>query len=99
MMTAEISYDLDMTEDMDFVEGTFRLPGLEWQIVIVSRSRCDGNRVEVSRQTWDSGVSGFMIRFPVGERINAESVERVLTESLGIPKWVRLPGPDSMVLR
>src|SRR5262245_47640183 len=34
---AEISYDLVMGEDMAFVEGTYRLPGGDWQVVIVSR--------------------------------------------------------------
>ena len=33
----QMSYDLVMEEDMPFVEGCFRLPGGEWQVVIVSR--------------------------------------------------------------
>jgi len=36
-MHAEISYDLVMDSDMEFVEGTYRLPGEDWQVVIVSR--------------------------------------------------------------
>ena len=29
-MRAEISYDLVMDDDMEFVEGTYRLPGGDW---------------------------------------------------------------------
>lgn len=36
LVPAEISYDLVMDDDMSFVEGTYRLPGGDWQVVIVS---------------------------------------------------------------
>jgi hypothetical protein len=36
-MRAEISYDLVMNDDMEFVEGTYRLPNEDWQVLIVSK--------------------------------------------------------------
>ncbi len=98
-MHAEISYDLVMEEDMSFVEGTYRLAGGDWQVVIVSAFQRDVPAPQVVPQRWDSGVSGLLVRLPLAERINAATVERVLSEALGVSEWVRVRGPDSMQLR
>ena len=100
-MRAEISYDLVMGDDMAFVEGTYRLPGGDWQVVIVlgsPRAR-DVPAPQVVPQRWASGVTGVVVRLPRAERINAAAVERVLSEALGVSEWVRVRGPDSMLLR
>jgi hypothetical protein len=94
---AEISYDLVMGDDMDFVEGTYRLPGREWQVVIVSRY--DVPEAEVVPQLWDSGTSGVLIRYPRSTRLDRAAVERVLSAALGVWEWVDVRGPDSMQLR
>lgn len=49
-MRAEISYDLVMDDDMAFVEGTHRLPGGDWQVVIVSAPDRDVPAPEVVPQ-------------------------------------------------
>jgi hypothetical protein len=98
-MRAEISYDLVMEDDMEFVEGTYRLPGGDWQVVIVSAFDRDVPEPQVVPQRWESGVSGVFIRLPRAERVNAATVERVLSEALGVSDWVRVHGPDSMQLR
>jgi hypothetical protein len=98
-MRAEISYDLVMDDDMEFVEGTYRLPGGDWQVVIVSAFDRDVPEPQVVPQRWESGVSGVFVRLPRAERINAATVERVLSEALGVSEWVRVRGPDSMRLR
>lgn len=98
-MRAEISYDLVMDDDMEFVEGTFRLPGGPWQVVIFSASRRDVPEPEVVLQVWDTGASGVFVRFPCHLPLNAEAVERVLSRALGVSEWVRVRGPDSMQLR
>jgi hypothetical protein len=97
VLSAEISYDLVMGDDMDFVEGTYRLPGGEWQVVIVSRY--DVQEPEVVPQQWESGVSGVLIRFPRSGRLDRAAVERVLSTSLGVWDWDAVRGPDSMKLR
>lgn len=94
---AEISYDLVMDEDMEFVEGSYRLPGGDWQVVIVSRY--DEAEPQVVPQKWESGVSGVIIRFPRSARLNRAAVERVLSVSLSVWEWVVVRGPDSMQLR
>ena len=96
-MTGEISYDLVMDEDMDFVEGSYRLPGGDWQVVIVSQR--DVAEPEVIPEQWESGVSGVFVRFPRTERLNREAVERVLSAALGVTEWVTVRGPDSIHLR
>jgi hypothetical protein len=94
---AEISYDLVMGDDMGFVEGTFRLPGGDWQVVIVSRY--DVPEPVAVPQVWDSGVRGVYVRFPRGWPLNAVAVERALSDAVGIAEWVVVRGPDSMQLR
>ncbi|VTS08102.1 hypothetical protein [Tuwongella immobilis] len=96
-MRAEISYDLVMSDDMGFVEGTFRLPGGDWQVVIVSQY--DVSVPVAVPQVWDSGVRGVFVRFPRGWPLNAAAVERVLSASLGVTEWLVVRGPDSMQLR
>jgi hypothetical protein len=96
-MQAEISYDLIMDDDMDFVEGTYRLPGGDWQVVIVSLY--DVAEPEVVPQRWRSGATGLFVRFPRSERLDRFVVERVLSAELGVQEWVVVRGPDSMQLR
>jgi len=98
-MRAEISYDLVMDDDMPFVEGTYRQPGGAWQVFIVSASERDVPAPQVVPRRWESRVTGVFIRLPRSERINAATVERVLSETLGVSEWVRVRGPDSMQLR
>ena len=82
---------------MAFVEGTYRLPGDEWRVVVVSRD--DVCEPEVASQVWDSGASGVFVRFPRGKPLDRVTVERVLSEALGVSEWVPVHGPDSMRLR
>lgn len=96
-MRAEISYDLVMDDEMEFVEGTYRLPGGDWQVVIVSRADVAGP--EVVPQEWDGGVTGVAVRVPRSNRLDREAVERLLSVALGVSEWVRVRGPDSMSLR
>jgi hypothetical protein len=96
-MRAEISYDLVMADDMRFVEGIFRLPGGEWQVITVSRREV--TEPVVQQGSWDSGVTGIHIRFPKHGILNAEVVEGLLSKELGVKEWVRVRGPDSMQLR
>jgi|SRR6478735_5010676 len=98
-MKAEISYDLVMDDDMPFIEGTYRLHGGEWQVVIVSAHDRDVPASQVERQRWDSGITGVYVRVPRNERINAATVERILSKALGVTEWVRVRGPDSLQLR
>jgi hypothetical protein len=96
-MRAEISYDLVMDEDMEFVEGTYRLPEADWQVFIFSRR--DVIEPQVNPTRWESGITGVFVRFPRQEQLNQAVVERVLSEALGVGEWVTLHGPDSMQLR
>ena len=96
-MLAEISYDLVMESNMSFVEGTYRLPGGAWRVVIVSRA--DVAEPGVEHREWDSGAAGVVVRFPRLGLLNAVAVERVLSAALGVTEWVSIRGPDSMRLR
>ncbi|MCI0380526.1 MAG: hypothetical protein L0215_23310 [Gemmataceae bacterium] len=96
-MKAEISYDLIMEDDMSFVEGTYRLPGQNWQVFIFAKEHVA--QPEVTPGIWESGVSGVFVRIPWSTRLNQSEVERVLAENLDIVAWTVVRGPDSMQLR
>lgn len=98
-MFAEISYDLILEEDMQFLEGAYRLPDNDWQVFIVSAIDREVQGVEIVPQQWQSGVTGLLIKIPMAERINASTVERLLSKRLGVSEWARVRGPDSMQLR
>ncbi len=96
-MRAAISYDLVMDDNMSFVEGSYRLPGGNWQVVIVSRK--DVVAPEVVATSWMSGVTGVFVRFPYDLPLNSGAAEQVLSAAFGVTEWMRVRGPDSMQLR
>lgn len=103
-MKGEISYDLVMDDAVPFIEGTFRLDGGPWQVIVISREyRNSGeppmDRHTMTRCTWDSGVMGVFARVPVSMRLNKQVVEELLGHFLGVEEWIEGQGPDSMNLR
>ena len=98
-MRAEISYDLIMRDDMAFAEGCYRLPGRDWQVVIVSASNRNIAAPQTVNSEWESGASGVVVHLPREIPINASNVEQVLGNALGVSEWVRVQGPNSMDLR
>ena len=97
MSTPEISYDLVMDGEMDFVEGTYRLAGRDWQVLIFTR--CDIPEPILTDTTWQSGVTGLHIAFPQNRTLNQSVVERLLGSHFNVQSWQVVHGPDSMVLR
>lgn len=96
-MQAEISYDLVMDDDMEFVEGTYRMNEGEWQVFIISKR--PEEQIEIRSTEWASGCSGLVILVPMSFRLNKQSVEEVISEWLGLDTWTVVRGPDSMQLR
>lgn len=96
-LLVEISYDLVMEDDMGAAEGTYRLPGRDWQVWVCHPSRRKTPRVVPYR--WDSGITGLAVWMPVETKINMDSIERVLSDVLGVDQWSRIRGPDSIRLR
>lgn len=96
-MIGEISYDLVMEEDMQFVEGTFRMGDGDWQVFIFKKAQIP--QFEISPTLWESGVSGVTIKIDCSMPLNKRLVEQVLTEWLGVHKLNVVEGPDSMQLR
>lgn len=96
-MRGEISYDLVMEHDMGFVEGTYRLPGAEWQVFIVSRGGV--TEPQIKHGKWESGITGMSLRIPKAGRLDKKIVERLLGQALDVAEWTEVRGPDSMKLR
>ncbi len=96
-MDAEISYDLVIDDEMSFVEGTYRLPGGDWQVVIFSRRAIAAP--EVKKTQWHSGVTGVFVAFPENDPLNQTVVEQLLGDYLGVASWSVVRGPDSIQIR
>lgn len=60
---AEISYDLVMEDEMDFVEGTYRLPGGEWQVFVFT-ILSETTVPQWTPTQWEGGVTGVFVRYP-----------------------------------
>jgi hypothetical protein len=58
----DISYDLLMEDDMAFTEGSYRIGGCDWCVVIISKRPIDEPSWKPC--TWDSGVSGIVVLTP-----------------------------------
>lgn len=99
-MKAEITFDLIMTDDMDFVEGCYRLAGSAWEVFIFSHTRIGSNEPGVwTGLTWKSGVKGLNAVIPPSTKLNKAAVMDVLSQALGVTEWSEVRGPDSIVLR
>lgn len=98
-MNAEISWDLVMSDDMDFAEGCYRLADGPWQVVTAwkSNERWEpGVRNDVS---WESGVRGMNIVVHRDQPLNKEALLDIMSSVLGVESWTEVRGPDSMQLR
>jgi hypothetical protein len=98
-MRAEISYDLLMEDEMSFVEGTYRLPGGEWQVFIFIRNDTPEQSLQIQTSRWRTGASGVVVRFPLEARLNKAVVQEILSKALNVSEWCDVRGPDSMNLR
>jgi hypothetical protein len=97
-LTALISFDLIMDDDMFFIEGTYQLPGYPWQVFIIHKED-DIHEPTLQFGGWRSGVTGFHIKVPRDTRLNAGMAIELLTEILDWTAWTTVRGSDSVVLR
>jgi hypothetical protein len=93
----EISFDVIMNDDMPFVEGTYRLPGRFWQVLIMAHE--DVPALQVKSSTWPSGITGLVFTVPATVKIDRQFVFRTMAEACSCDGWLEAKGPDSMVLR
>jgi hypothetical protein len=98
-MHAEISFDLVMTDDMGFVEGTYRLNGRDWQVFIFGPFPGVEHEPQIVSGSWPSGITGVFVKWPKSQKLNKDVVLRVLSQQLGVTEWMEVRGPDSIQLR
>ncbi|MDG2388068.1 MAG: hypothetical protein P8M30_01995 [Planctomycetaceae bacterium] len=98
IIEGEISYDLVMEENMDFIEGAYRLPGGVWEVFVTKTWHV--TQLEIKPATWENGSTGIIIQFPLEERsLNKNSIEELMSDYFDIQIWKEVSGPDSMQLR
>jgi len=96
-MKSEISYDLVMHDDIDFVEGCFRLRGGDWQVFIFSKRITPAVTWKMS--IWQNKTKGVVFQVPASIRLNKEKVEALLSRVFGVAERSEVRGPNSIVLR
>ena len=80
------------------MEGTFRLPGGEWQVLILWPSEVDSPVIK-ERARWESGVTGMYVDWPRLAPLDHDAVVAILRSAYGVQDWRQVQGPDSMILR
>jgi hypothetical protein len=99
----EISFDTILEEDNGWAEGSYRLPGEFWKVVIFQKDDVPEIQWRLSdwqRPTrWERDITGLVIRFPRTERMGRAELLRAMSMALGFSEWSEVRGPDSMMLR
>ena len=99
----EISFDLAREEGMTWMEGSYRLPGELWKVVIFRQE--DVPAIESRPQRWreptpwEREATGVLIRIPRSVAITRTSLLGALSQVFGHADWTEVRGPDSMLLR
>jgi hypothetical protein len=99
----EISFDIVPEDDNDFIEGSYRVPGQFWQVVVCKKADVSEvrHRPAIWRKTteWEGEITGVIFQFPRAAGLNRASLLRAMSDATGFSDWSEVNGPDSMVLR
>jgi hypothetical protein len=99
----EISFDLALDKDNGWMEGSYRLPGELWKVVIFQKDDVPDLRIEPSRwqrpTRWEREITGVVIRFPRTASMGRDDLLRAMSQAFGCSDWVQVHGPDSIILR
>lgn len=99
----EISFDLVLDEDNGWNEGSYRLPGEFWKVVIFNKD--DVPEIQCRPQKWqrptkwEREMTGVSIRFPRSAKMGRDNILQAMSHFFGYREWVQVDGPDSMLLR
>jgi hypothetical protein len=94
----EISTDLVLGNDMAFFQGTYRIPGEFWRLVL-AHTEPEYEKVIHKKYMWPTGIETIEVRVPEGQKINLEFVKDILTRYCPQANWELVRGPDSMSFR
>jgi len=99
----EISFDTVLEEENAYVEGSYRLPGRFWQVVVFRKGDVSDVQHEPSRwekpTAWEQEITGTVITIPEEMKLDRDCLLRVISQATGYDGWVEVSGPDSMILR
>ena len=96
-MKFEISYDIVMREEMDAVEGCYRLPAQFWQGFAFFKQ--DVTELQHRFVTWESGLTGIEFDVPREANLNRKYVVRSMSEIFGADSWAEVHGPAGHTLK
>jgi len=78
--TYEISFDV-VVEDNEWVQGSYRLPGRFWEVLIMSKENVPELRYR--RSTWDSGINGTVFEVPTSVKLDESFVVEAVQSVFG----------------
>ncbi len=100
---AEVSFDLVFEEGMDWMEGSYRLPGEFWKVVIFQKNDVPDirHRPQIWRKPtrWEEVTDGIVFELPRDACVDREYLLRAMSLAFGYNDWTGVRGPDSMALR
>jgi hypothetical protein len=83
-MKGEITFDLVMEDDMDFVEGCYRLGDGIWHVFVFRKSDGAEKPNVMKDLVWKSDVTGIHAIAPHEEKLNKSKVLQTLSETLDV---------------
>jgi hypothetical protein len=99
----EISFDIVLKEENAFAEGSYRLPGQFWQVVIFQKDDVPEVRCQPSKwdrpTNWEREATGIVLRFPRTAKLSRDDLLQAMSQAFGCNEWTVVHGPDSMNLR
>jgi hypothetical protein len=93
----EFSFDIIMEDDMVWVEGTYRLPGIFWEAMVFGK--IDVPELRFKRGKTYGDVPGIWFDVPRDAQLNRQYIVQALATAFQIGGWVEVAGPDSTVFR
>ncbi len=99
----EISFDLVMEKDNNWMEGSFRLPGESWQCMSFNKRDVADVCHKLSQwqraTTWGGTMTGISFSLPQTACVDRNYLLGAMTQVFGFSEWIEVHGPDSMFLR
>jgi len=96
-----ISFDClhDDDEDVNCLEGCYRLPPGEWKVFWFNNDEPMGRARCIVDAGFQSGVIGLVVEYNDRRRLSKAVAKRAMSEILKVSEWEEVRGPDSLQMK
>ncbi len=94
----ELSFDTEAADDMEVIEGCYRLPGRFWEVFEYRRRGVPQSSRR--RLIWPSGIAGIVCDVPMRETLSIAYVISSMSRHFHVAarEWSIVRGPDSFYM-